>query len=128
EPGVGHALLVSAVSLASLTGLQTFLPVLLAGRGLDASAIAALLSARALASVGVRPFMGFMVSHLPRSALLVLLLSLSAASLVGMSIAHEYAWLLVMCRLLGIATGVTQPLSIVMLVDHLSVKVQAAAL
>lgn len=128
EPGVGLALLISAVSLASLTGLQTFLPVLLAGRGLDASAIAALLSARALASVGVRPFMGFVDSHISRPVLMVALLSLSAVSLLGVSFAYQYAWLLVMCLVLGVATGVTQPLSIVMLVDHLSVKAYAAAL
>ncbi|MEX2542033.1 MAG: MFS transporter [Trueperaceae bacterium] len=128
-PGVKVAMVVSASVIFALSIHQAFFPVYLDLLEYPATVIGALISARALASVIIRPFMPRIVSLLTgrsRSFLATLLAAGASLMLTGVSI--TLTPLALASVLLGIGLGVALPLSMVSIVDHVKHEHRGVAL
>jgi len=124
-----QAAMVASFSVIFTMGVRgTFLPLYLAGLGFSATTVGLILSARALSSMMVRPFMSRVIQVVGRRRLLIGSMFAGAASVLLIP-AFRWFWPLVMLSLIGGAgTGFTQPLTMVSVVDQTSNEDRGVAL
>lgn len=117
NPGVQLALLVSGTIMIPLMGYQSFLPAYLDLLAYPATMIGAVLSFRALVTIAVRPFMPRIISAFGgRLRTLIATTTMCAIGLAG--IAHGSLWsLAIVAVLVGVGLGISQPLTMVTVVD-----------
>lgn len=119
NPGVRMAILISCGVLVADAIRQTFLPVYLEELDFPATVIGLLISIRSLMSMAVRPFMPIIVHRLRGRALTALVMTSVLAVGLGATAFFETLIPLAFCSLLvGLGSGITQPLSIVTVTDH----------
>ena len=112
------SIIVTVGAMFAIGAHANFLPVYLEALDISATTIGALVSLRAFASMAIRPVMSPFVSLLGgRAVALVLMLTLLATGL-GFTGFTANVWLLgTLAVLVGIGTGVAQPLSVVVLAE-----------
>lgn len=117
--GVRMAILISCGVLVAQAVRQTFLPVYLEQLEFPATIVGLLISIGALMSMLVRPFMPTIVYRLRGRALTALVMTSVLAIGLGATAFFETFVPLAFCSLLiGLGGGITQPLSIVTVTDH----------
>lgn len=129
NPGVRVALLVSSGALVALSAYQAFVPVYLERLAFSPTAIGALLSLRALASMAVRPLTTQAVALFRgrlRSMVGMLVLILVGVGFTGFASAP--ALLAGLAVLFGIGAGLATPLSMAAVVDHVERRIWGFAL
>ncbi len=111
QPGLARALLVSCIVLAAIDITLVYLPALGTERGIAAAAIGALLTARAIASMISRLFLGRLAAAFGRGRLLTGTAVLSAAGLALLLLPMP-VWLMgVVVVVAGFGLGAGQPLT-----------------
>lgn len=119
DPIVGMAILTSSAALWAMTVFSTFFPVHLTEASVSATTIGALMSLRALAAVLVRSVMTQTVDRLggrgPTVVVAVTALGVGLLTIAWTSTLWAYA---LVCVVLGAASGLTQPVSMVMVADR----------
>jgi MFS family permease len=119
NPGVRMAIAISCGVLVAQSVRQTFLPIYLEDLDYAATVIGLLMSLRAAMSMVVRPFMPAIVRGLGGRALTAAIMVTVLAFGLGMTAFVEALLPLAITSLLvGLGTGITQPLSIVTVTDH----------
>lgn len=125
---ISRAVYIGVAVLFAMDVLTTYFPLYAQQAGLSATAIGLALTVRGAASMVVRPFMGYILALLGRQAVVV-------GSLVagGLSIALYGVWsdlwiVLVVSALAGLALGLAQPLTMVMVTDAAGEHQRGAAL
>ena len=117
--GVQLAMLMSTAIIFAMTFQATFLPVYLDELRYSATAIGALFSLRAAASMLVRPFMNRIVdAHGNRSRTMVSMTMVLALSIGAVGFFDVYVALAIAVAFTGMGSGVSQPLSLVAVADH----------
>lgn len=128
-PGVRIAILVSSSVLVAHTVRQTFLPVYLEDLAFSGTRIGMVMATVGLASMAVRPFVPQVVRLVGgRSAGLMVTAALVAAGVAATSFLTGFAPLVVAMALVGIGSGVTQPLSMATVSDHVPRSILGFAL
>ena len=123
------AILTSSSALWAITVFATYFPVRLAELTVPATTIGALMSLRALASVVIRPFMSPAVRLLGgRERTVVFTLAGLGAGLVALGFADALPAFAMVCVVLGIATGLSQPVSMVMVADRVAPRERGTVL
>lgn len=123
------ALLASAATLFALGVHQTFFPVYLDRQGIGAGSIGVLVGLRALAAILVRPFLGPLGRLVGgRAVLLGVTLALCALGLALMPMGPSLAVFALASVVLGVGSGVSQPMTMVVLSDHVDAVRRGAAL
>lgn len=113
-PGIQVAIFASSGIFAGTTVYQTFLPVLLDGRGMSATSIGVLLSIRSLAALVVRPALPLILRVLRgQHRVLVVALVFTAIGTGLSGFAAAPALLGVLALFVGVGMGIGIPLSIV---------------
>jgi MFS family permease len=102
---------ISCVVLAAVDISLVFLPALGADRGLASGFVGLLLVLRAVASMGSRLFLGRLVALTGRKRLMIISVTLSAATMIAVTIPMPEALIAVVVVLLGLGLGVGQPLT-----------------
>lgn len=127
--GMQMALVVSAGLLFAVSAYQAFLPVYLAELGYTGTFIGVLFSLRAFTAMLVRPFISRVATLFgARSSAFAVMLLLVAAG-VGLTGLVEGRWYLIAFAVsIGIGSGITPPLSMVAVVDHVSRGLHSTAL
>lgn len=121
DRGVAMAILTSSAALWAMTVYATYFPVRLTELHVPAIAIGALLSLRALASVAIRPLMTHAVRLLGgREATVVLTLVALGLGLAGLGLTISYVAFALISVVMGIASGLSQPVSMVMVADRVA--------
>ncbi|MEX2534543.1 MAG: MFS transporter [Trueperaceae bacterium] len=119
KAGVQVAILLTFGILFGLSVFQTFFPVYLDELAYSATTIGVLISLRPLTAMLVRPFISSIVrifgSHTRTAGATVLLVALGLATT---SLVNSTATLVLASVLVGIGWGISQPFSMVMIVDH----------
>ncbi len=117
--GVRMAILLSCGVLFAQGVRQSFLPIYLEQLSFAATTIGLLISLRALVSMLVRPFMPAIVRGLggraPAAFTMVLLL---AIGLGATAFIESFTPLAIAAMIVGIGSGITQPLSVVTITDY----------
>lgn len=123
------ALVASGATLFALGVHQTFFPVYLDRQGIGAGSIGVLVGLRALAAILVRPFLGPLGRVVgDRAVLLGFTLALCALGLVLMPLGPSLAVFAAASVVLGVGSGVSQPMTMVVLSDHVDPVRRGAAL
>lgn len=129
DPVVAMAILTSSAALWAMTVFSTFFPVHLSAADVSATTIGALMSLRALAAVLIRSVMSQTVDRLggrePTVVVAVAALGVGLVVLGGSSTVWAYA---VVCVVLGAASGLTQPVSMVMVADRVDARDRGSVL
>jgi len=106
-----------------------FLPVYLDSLALSASLIGLLVSLRAFAAMAMRPFMSSIIENLGGRSNTFIISAVflgSGISFVGLT---SEIWILIcLAVLVGLGSGISQPLSIVALVEHVAANERSSAL
>jgi MFS family permease len=105
--------LVVVASFATMFALSlrsSFFPIYLTGAGLSTTAIGALLSTHAAASMAVRPALGAIVAHTGEIRLFGLAIASMVAALAGVPLFRAFWPQAVIMAALGTASGVVNPL------------------
>lgn len=119
--GVRTAMISSFSVLFTLGVRGTFFPVLLTGLGYSASQIGLLISFRAAAAMVTRPFLPKVVAVSgSRYNALMLTITLAAVGLALTPAGHSFWFFLFVSALVGIGTGLCQPLSMLIVADDSS--------
>lgn len=119
--GVLLAVISSAAILLGMSGVQAFLPVRLGELGTPATTIGLLFTVRAIAAVMVRPFVANISSALGgRSKALLIVVTIAALGLLVVALDESIAVYVTMSVLVGFGSGVSQPLSMAMVIDHVA--------
>jgi len=127
-PGLGLAILASLAVIASVDLLVVYLPVLGTERQLAASTIGALLTLRALASMGSRFFLPYIVERSGRGRLLTVSIAAAALSVGCLALDLSVAVLFVVIFLVGLGLGFGQPLTMAWIAEASPAAVRATAL
>lgn len=129
NPGVQISIALTAAVVFALGAYGTFFPVYLEYQSLSATLIGVLLSLRALSAMLIRPFtssviqmLGGRVKSLLISALLV------ALTLMVTGLVEETFALGLLAVIVGIGSGISQPLSMVILAESVSTSQRSGAL
>lgn len=115
---VRTGMIASSAVLLAVAVNQAFLPVMLTARDVPATTIGLLLSTAALAALLIRPFVGPVVRRLGRSSTAITVVALIVAAglfVIGLDIG--LALIAVAIALIGLGSGVSQPLSMTMVVE-----------
>ncbi|PWG61879.1 MFS transporter [Spiribacter halobius] len=127
--GVQLSLAISVAVIFALAALASFLPVYLETLALSATAIGALLSLRALCAMLVRPIMATLIDLAGGRRRAIPLSVLAVAVGLMLTGTTGNVWLLgLLAILLGIGSGLSQPLSMVVLAEHAPSAQRAGAL
>ncbi|SEB68264.1 Predicted arabinose efflux permease, MFS family [Paramicrobacterium humi] len=110
-PGLVRALLASSLVLASVDIFVAYAPLIGVDRGVTASAISAMLVARSMASMASRLALGRLTHALGRRRLLVWSITLSAVSLVALSLPLPVPVLIGVAAAYGFVVGICQPVT-----------------
>jgi MFS family permease len=118
NPRVKLSIIVTVGAMFTIGAYANFLPVYLEALNISATMIGALVSLRALASMSIRPVMSPFITLLGgRASTLVIMLILLSTGL-GFTGVTVNVWLLgFLAVMVGIGTGVSQPLSVVVLAE-----------
>lgn len=128
-PGAGGAIAASATIILMITLFQVYLPVRLRELEYSATIIGGLISARAAASLVIRPVMPRLVVILGGHARALLFMVVVAGLAVStMGVAVGTVLLAGACIALGVAHGVVLPLSMVATVEHVPSAMRGIAL
>ncbi len=130
NPGVQLSMLLASTSLFVMSVHSSFMPIYLESLSLTAATIGGLLSIRALASMLVRAFMSAIIERLGgRTATIrfAVILITSALMLTGV-VGDQVALLAVLAACIGVAGGLSQPLSMVILSESVSREQRAPSL
>ncbi len=120
--GVQLAIIMSSVSLFIMGAHAGFMPIYLEGLAISASLIGVLLSLRALTSILVRLVMSRMIDWLggrTRSIQIGVVVVTGALMLTGM-VGDQVVLLALLTIAIGVAGGISQPLSMVILSESVS--------
>ncbi len=129
QRGVRFAVLAGAGVFVAIAARQAFLPVVLEDLGFSATAVGALLSLGALASVSVRPFMPWVARRLGSPSRTLLAATTVVAAAVGLlGTVDSFAAFAALSVTAGLATGVGLPLSIVTVARSVAPPRRGAAL
>lgn len=129
HPPLRLALLASGATLFALGVHQTFFPIYLDVQRISPAAIGGLVSLRALSAILVRPFLaplGRLVGR--RSVMLGLTLLLCGVGLALIPMGSTVGLFAIASVLLGIGSGIAQPMTMVVLSDHVLSERRGAAL
>ncbi len=128
--GVQLSMLIASTSLFVMSVHSSFMPIYLESLSITAATTGVLLSIRALASMLVRIFMSTLIERLGgrtttiRFAVILITGSMMLTGLVG----DQIALLAVLAACIGIAGGLSQPLSMVILSESVSREQRAPSL
>jgi MFS family permease len=123
------AMLTSSAAVWAMAVTSAFLPVRLDQLAIPAVVIGGLMSLRGLAAVVIRPQMSALITLLGGRERTVLLTLLAiAASLVGVGLSDSVIFIGLWLALFGAGTGLSQPVSIVMVADRVAAQERGAAL
>jgi MFS family permease len=118
RPQVRVAMLASSVVLMTFAVNQAFLPVLLGDRSFSPTAIGALFSLMALASLFVRPFVARIVGALGGTSTAIVACTLIVGlGALAIGLAPVTSIVVLAAVLIGAGSGVTQPTSIDLVLD-----------
>lgn len=121
NPGMRMAIAISCGVLVAQSVGQTFLPLYLDQLSFSATTIGFLISLRGFMSMMVRPFMPVIVRSLGGRATSAMIMVLVLALGLGMTgFVDSLLPLMVASLLVGLGAGITQPLSIVTVTDHVA--------
>nr|WP_283101532.1 MFS transporter [Halomonas populi] len=127
--GVQMSIAVTVAVLFALGAHGAFLPVYLESLAMTATTIGLLVSLRALCAMLVRPFMSSIIMRLGgRSKTLIASVAAVAAGLVWTGMTSELALLALFAVLIGLGSGISQPLSMVVLAEHVPAEQRSSAL
>lgn len=126
--GVPQALLTSLTVLASVDILIAYLPAYGDANGIPVATVGLMLSLRAAASIASRLFIQVLMDRLGRRLLLLLSMLLPAIAISAMALTTETSILIVLVIIAGLGLGLGQPLSLMWIVDRLSVDVRGTAI
>ncbi|MBD0292896.1 MAG: MFS transporter [Jiangellaceae bacterium] len=110
-PGMARAIITSCLVLAAVDIALVYLPALGEQRGLPSSAIALLLTCRAVSSMTVRLFLGRLAQWVGRRSLLVSTVLMSAAGLAAIPVPMPLWTMILLVILAGLGLGAAQPLT-----------------
>ncbi|BEL04244.1 hypothetical protein Q0Z83_024350 [Actinoplanes sichuanensis] len=110
-PGMGRAMLVSGLILASVDVALAYLPMLAYGRGLTPVWLSAMLVARAAAQMLSRINLGLMSRVFGRRRLTMTSCAVSALALSGLTLPVPAVALTALAAVYGFAAGVCQPMT-----------------
>lgn len=123
------SIIVSFGAVFALGAHATFLPVYLDNISISATAIGGLVSFRALCSMAIRPFMSSIISRVGgRSATMILCIILTGTGLMLTGMSANFYVLAILACLIGIGGGISQPLSMVIISDHVHPEQRSSAL
>lgn len=128
-PSLRLALGASGATLFALGVHQTFFPVYLDLQHLSPTLIGVLVGLRALSAIAVRPFLaplGRLVGQ--RSTTLGLTLAFCALGLAFIPLGSTVTLFAIASILVGVGSGVSQPMTMVVLADHVPAERRGAAL
>lgn len=118
-PTVQVSLWVSATVMVVLIAHGSFLPAFLDELAVPASVIGVVLSARSLASIVVRPFMARAIAWFGgRFRAFLVTVACSAVGVTGIALGGNLAVLMAASLLLGLSIGISQPLTMVAVVEE----------
>lgn len=129
NPGVQVSILLTVAVVFALVAHGTFLPVYLESIDMSATIIGALVSLRALCAMVVRPFMPWVIEWLGgRSRSMLVSASLVAVGLMFTGLVEGVVQLGLLALLIGIGSGISQPLSMVVLTERVPYAQRSGAL
>jgi len=129
DPVVLIAILTSSAAVWAMVVYSTYFPLHLTELAVPATTIGALMSLRALAAVVVRLVMAPSVAWLGgRERTVVLTLLGLGGGLLLLGVTSTIAVLAAICILLGVAMGLSQPVSMVMVADRVDARDRGAVL
>ena len=126
-PGLWRALLVSGIVLTAMDMLYAFLPAWAEQNAVSVTAVGWLLALRAAVTVVSRIGLGKLVARLGRQILLLISLTVGAASLIVLPFVGVVGAISVMVGL-GIGLGLPQPLTMAWVVARVHPSAHGAAL
>jgi MFS family permease len=127
--GVKIALVVSSGVLFAMSAHAAFLPLYLESLAYPVTAIGFLISFKALMAMVVRPFMSGIIHLLGGRARTLLVMVLMVALGLGMTgFVTSVPALVMVAVLVGVGSGLSQPLSMVAVADHVEARERGFAL
>jgi predicted MFS family arabinose efflux permease len=111
-PDLRKAVLVSSVGLLAKDTYIAFFPLLAAENGLSASAIGVIIALNAGAGMFIRSFLPWISQHLKRDVIITISILVSGAMYMLNPLSNHVLWLSILSIILGLCTGICQPLSI----------------
>lgn len=127
--GMQLSMLASSAALFAVGAHMAFMPVYLDTLAFSATTIGILISLRALSAMTIRPFMTQVIDLLGRRSTTFIVCVACVG--VGLSFAGftSSPWLLALLAILvGLGSGLSQPLSVVALAEHVPAEQRASAL
>lgn len=129
NPGVKISIALTVAVMFALGAHGSFLPVYLESLSISATTIGALISLRALCAMAIRPFMSSVIDLVGgRSAAMVWSSAVVAVGLMFTGLTGNIYLLGVLAVLVGVGSGISQPLSMVVLAEHVSAAQRSSAL
>ncbi|WP_111493698.1 MFS transporter [Marinobacter bohaiensis] len=130
NPGMQTSIMLTVTALFVLSIHSSFLPVYLESLSLAASSIGLLLSIRAISSMAVRLAMSRIIDLCGgrnRAILICIVLITGSLTVTGLAGEH-YALLVVLAMIIGVAGGISQPLSMVILSESVQPEQRPASM
>lgn len=128
EPGFRAAVFSSLIVLTAIDLMSAYLPVLGEHRGWGVLAVTAVLTARSIASVASRAFLGPLLARVPRRALLVAGTAGSVLPVIALPWVPHVAVAAVLMAVAGFFWGIAQPLSMTWVTQLVPPAVRGSAL
>ncbi|MEQ5837499.1 MFS transporter [Marinobacter sp. NFXS9] len=128
--GMQTSIMLTVTALFVLSIHSTFMPVYLESLSLEASSIGLLLSIRAISSMAVRVVMSRIIDLCGgrnRAILIAIVLITGSLTVTGL-VGDHYALLVVLAVIIGIAGGISQPLSMVILSESVLPEQRSASM
>ena len=127
--GVQMSIALTVAGMFVLGAHGGFLPVYLESLEISATTIGALLSLRALSAMAVRPFMSTVITFVGgRSKAVILCVVFLMLGLMFTGVVNSVVVLALLTVLVGIGSGISQPLSMVILAEHVAKERRPSAL
>lgn len=127
--GVQMSILSSSAVLFAIGVHVAFLPVYLDSLTLSASLIGLLVSLRAFVAMAMRPFMISIIEYLGgRSNTFIISTVFLGSGIFFVGLTNEIWILVCLAILVGLGSGISQPLSIVALAEHVATNERSSAL
>lgn len=129
NPGVQVSIVLTVAVMFALGAHSSFLPVYLEDSSFTATAIGALVSLRALCAMAVRPFMSNIIRLVGgRVPAMLLSVGVAGAGIAFTGFTLNFWMLAFFSLLVGIGSGISQPLSMVVLAEHVAQAQRPSAL
>lgn len=121
NPGVQVSIVLTVAVMLALGAHSNFLPVYLEGSSFTATVIGVLVSLRALCAMAVRPFMSNIIRVVGgRIPAMTISIGLAGIGVMFTGFTVSVWMLAIFSVLVGIGSGISQPLSMVVLAEHVS--------